>query len=248
MMYRNNALLAAASLAVAALASGCASFSGAAPQTFDEQTCVERSLRRTAAPDSLPLAFRDFSKACADGVQSACSPLGIMYELGLATRPDPARAARLYQQACQAENVGGCLNLGLAYAKGNGVSADQRRARALFGWACEREHPVACRELGTLFVNGLGGAPEPGRGAQLYQSACDLGDGEACTRLAGLYERNAWRLNAGKALDLYEKGCVLGNAEGCDGVERIEARATAIGKTYLGEAAAAGGSTTAFAR
>ncbi len=202
---------------LASLAVGCANGTPArAPQNADEQNCVETSLRRTAEPSSLPQAFSQFGAACAAGEASACSALGVMFELGRATPRDPMRAARLYQAACSARNVAGCVNLGLAHLHGTGVPADTARAQRLLGWGCERKHPMACRELGAMYLHGAGVAANVGVAASYYQAACRLGDGEGCVRLGVIAESAPSLGDDLQPTELFAQACLHGEAEGCD--------------------------------
>ncbi len=194
-----------------------------APQSLNSQVCVERSLRRTREPSMLPLAFAEFTKACAGGEHSACSSLGVMYELGLATSEDHARAAKLYQSACAAQNIGGCTNLGLAYLHGIGMSADVPKAKQLLEWSCKREHPVACRELGAMHLLGEGVDVDANRAVTYYRLACKANDGDSCYNLGALFEQGtSVREDIAQAIGYYEQGCVQGEARACDGLTRVQ--------------------------
>ncbi len=194
----------------------------ASPKTFNAQFCVERSLRRTADPRTLPLAFSEFTKACEQGEGSACSSLGVMHELGLGTSEDHAQAYKLYQTACASQNIGGCTNLGLALLHGVGVAVDPRRARELLVWSCNHDHPIGCRELGVMHLLGEGGAVDISAAATYFRAGCKKGDGEACYNIAALYEQgNSLAQDNAQALSFFEQSCVLGEARGCDGADRI---------------------------
>jgi TPR repeat protein len=218
--------------AVAMLSVGCARSSKAsAPATFSAQLCVEGSVRGAADPSMLPLAFSEFSKACANGEHSACSVLGVMHEVGAATRQDRTRAVQLYYGACQGENVGGCMNLGRAYLHGIGVPKDQPRALQLLEWSCKRAHPVACRELGTMHLMGDGVAANGKLALGHYKAACDRGDAEGCKNLGALYEQGqSVEQDVAQALAAYEKACVHGQGDACAAAERIDRRSAEMNK------------------
>ncbi len=170
----------------------------------------------------LPLAFSEFTKACAEGEQSACSSLGVMHELGLGTTEDPVRAVALYQGACAAQNIGGCTNLGLAHLHGIGLPTDPRRAKELLEWSCAHDHPVGCRELGTVFLLGEGLESNPSEAAKYFRLGCKLADGEACYNIGAMYEQgHALEQDNAQALGFFEQACVQGDGRACDGVDRI---------------------------
>lgn len=195
----------------------------AAPATINSQVCVERSLRRSADPGMVALVFGEFTKACDAGEASACSSLGVMYEIGLGTAEDHVRAGQLYKSACAAQNIGGCTNLGLAYLHGFGVTADSQRARQLLEWSCKFKHPVACRELGAMHLVGEGVDVSADAAVRYFRLGCKYADGEACFNLGMLFEQGvSQRQDTAQAIGYYEQACVQGEARACDGLLRIQ--------------------------
>lgn len=195
---------------------------GASPKTFSAQFCVERSLRRSTDPSIFPLAFSEFTKACEQGEQSACSSLGVMHELGLGTSEDHVQAHKLYETACAGKNVGGCTNLGLAALHGVGEAKSPARAKELLDWSCRHQHPTACRELGVMFLLGEGVAADALEAVKFFRMACKKADGEACYDVGVLYEQGiSVNEDNAQALSFFEEACVNGDTRGCDGVERI---------------------------
>lgn len=243
-MEATNAWLTALALLAVGSTVGCSRTPAAmAPGNFASQACVEVSLRRSGARltasapdgadrDTLPDALAQFSRACAAGEPSACSALGVMYEVGAATRANPVRASHLYQRACEAGNVGGCMNLGRAYLHGIGVVRRLDRAHELLDRSCKYPHPVACRELGTMYLMGDGVAPSATSAVSYFLTACELGDGAGCMKLGALYEKGIGvEQNIGEALAAYELGCVEGQADACDAVDRVHKRSAELRRT-----------------
>jgi TPR repeat protein len=73
----------------------------------DEQSCVERALRRNPDPAAVDAARVAFGEECDAGHADACSALGVMNELGVGRPADPSRAVALYARACDFGNVHG---------------------------------------------------------------------------------------------------------------------------------------------
>ena len=73
-----------------------------------------------------------WQQACTGGVASACTSLGIHFNLGWGVAKDQVRAASLYQQACTGGHALGCADLGDLYRDGQGVTKDTARALQLY--------------------------------------------------------------------------------------------------------------------
>ncbi len=58
--------------------------------------------------------------------------------------PDPAAAARLFQESCDGGNALGCNNLGYLHEEGIGMEADPEAAAGLYQRGCDLGREVAC--------------------------------------------------------------------------------------------------------
>ncbi|XP_065349354.1 DAP3-binding cell death enhancer 1-like [Cloeon dipterum] len=79
------------------------------------------------------MALENFKLAWSGGNVRACYNLGLCYELGVGTDPDPVKAAEYYKTAASLGHVQAAYNLGVYYAQGRGgLPKDKSMAKQLF--------------------------------------------------------------------------------------------------------------------
>ncbi|XP_059470675.1 uncharacterized protein LOC132193800 [Neocloeon triangulifer] len=84
-------------------------------------------------------ALKNFKRAWSRGNVKACYNLGLCYELGVGTEPNPGKAVEYYQKASNLGHVQAVYNLGVYYAQGRGgLPRDPIRARQLFNEAANK--------------------------------------------------------------------------------------------------------------
>jgi len=205
------------------LTTGCVS-SFANASGYDEQACVERSLRRTPDPETVAQATQQFDEECRQGGVQACSALGVINELGLGVPANAARAVALYERACRGGNRRGCANLGVARAEGIGGPVDMQAATQLLEPACTEGDARACAHLAGMRQSGGGGSKDPLVVAHLLELACSGEETSACVALGDIRTK-ARQLDS--AMASYSNGCMHGDDAAC---ARLSASSTKVGE------------------
>jgi len=190
---------------------GCVS-SFASASGYDEQVCVERSLRRTPDPVTAAQARQQFEEECRQGGAEACSALGVINELGVGIPANVQRAVALYERACHAGNRRGCANLGVVRAEGIGGPVDVQAAVQLLEPACAEGDARACAHLAGLRERGVGVSKDPLLAAHLLELACDGEEASACLALGDI---RAKARQFESAMASYGKGCLHGDEAAC---------------------------------
>jgi len=169
-------------------------------------------------------AAKRYEKACAAGVQDACSELTeILYWGHPAVPKDQARATELMKSllpylkaACSKGNPRACLRLGAAFADGMGTEVDRARAADLDRMACDGGFIEGCFYLGVAYAKARGVKEDHARAAAMYRRSCEAGYAAGCTELS-----EAHRLGKGVDLDLQrsdalkQQACSLGMKSAC---------------------------------
>ncbi len=123
----------------------------------------------TFAPNE---AFELLSQAADTGSAEAQYELAKLFEKGIGTEPDPARALALYRQAADQDFADAINDLGfLTYQGGLGLRQDPDAALLYFERAADLRHPQAMYNFAALIDDGL----IPTKGAEesaeyLYQA------------------------------------------------------------------------------
>jgi TPR repeat protein len=190
---------------------GCVS-SFANASGYDEQACVERSLRRTPDPETIGQARQQLSEECRRGGAEACSVLGVIHELGLGVPANAARAVALYERACHDGNRRGCANLGIARAEGIGGPVDLRAAAQLLEPACAEGDARGCARLAAMRESGAGVSKDLRLAAPLFDLACSGEEASACVSLGDL-RMQARQFDS--AMVSYGEGCLHGDEAAC---------------------------------
>jgi TPR repeat protein len=190
---------------------GCVS-SFANASGYDEQACVERSLRRTPDPVTVAQARQQFEEECRQGGAEACSALGVINEVGIGVPANAVRAVALYEGACRDGNRRGCANLGVARAEGIGGPVDLPAAVRLLEPACAEGDARACAHLAGMRESGVGVSKDPLLAAHLLELACNGEEASACLALGDLRARARQFESAAAS---YGKGCLHGDEAAC---------------------------------
>ena len=117
-------------------------------------------------------AIELLTRAAKAGDPEAQYELAKLYEQGVGTDPDPARALALYREAADQNFADAINDLGfLTYQGGLGVVADPGAALRLFERAADLRHPEAMYNFAALIDDGLIPTKGPEESARyLYQS------------------------------------------------------------------------------
>jgi hypothetical protein len=102
--------------------------------------CAEAAAQAHAAGDH-KLAHEQYALACAAEHGAACGNWGLLFEHGLATPADPARARELYARGCELDDMNACASLATALQRDG---KQQRRAAELAQKACHAGIERAC--------------------------------------------------------------------------------------------------------
>jgi TPR repeat protein len=148
------------------------------------RTCLQ------AKPQDSQCAWNRLTAAAAAGRPSAQSVLAWMYTQGTGDRaPDPARAARLYQQAARAGDVAAQNNVGELYETGRGIAADPKQALDWYRKGAEAGFAPAQFNLGRLYAAGTG-VPRDYAEARKWLEHAEKGGVGAARKLLDWIEKN----------------------------------------------------------
>jgi TPR repeat protein len=154
-----------------------------------------------AAPDPIevaakPCKFGDVARCidqCETGAASSCNALGVMFEYGKSTPPDPTIASGFYARACDKEYAPGCTNLAWLYSLGRGVPHDAQQAMVLFTrafdqsrLACRRGDGHGCLMAGELILQGQVTTADEDEELAMFEAACEKGESRGCDYVSTL--------------------------------------------------------------
>lgn len=101
-------------------------------------------------------AFALFTQAADRGDPEAMFELGKLYEKGIGTDQDVARALSLYEKAADLGFADAINDLGFLYYQGaSGLKADKKKAVELFLKAADLRHPQAMYNVAALIDDGV---------------------------------------------------------------------------------------------
>jgi hypothetical protein len=192
-MARRIAVPLIAMIAAAGSATGCKSGSEPDPQTIAPPPAPDDAAVQIAPPE-LELAHLELwagepsemalakAAACDKGDAAACYRLGNLYEEGIGTPGDMARAHALHARACEAGRGEACRILGLLLTYESGPPADAARSLQLLTRACDLDFLDACATVGGRLL-----ADDATRnvadGVRLLTRGCQRGYWPACRAL-----------------------------------------------------------------
>jgi hypothetical protein len=158
------------------------------------------------------------TKGCTLGDSSSCSYVAMIYWQGIGVAPDPARAAKIFDEQCsKKKNMMACANDAvLLYMGAPGVARDLVRAQDLAETSCAADMQAGCNLLAGLLLD-RGGAEDIARAARLFDKVCEEGGGAACDNLGQLFRHgaNGFVPNLDKAKEKFDRACKLENPPGC---------------------------------
>ena len=121
-------------------------------------------------------AFELFSQAAEKGDPEAMFELGKLYEKGIGTEQDVARALALYQKAADLGFADAINDLGFLYYQGAiGQKPDKRKAVELFLKAADLRHPQAMYNVAALIDDGIVPGKTPQDAARYLYAALRTG-------------------------------------------------------------------------
>ena len=129
----------------------------------------------------LPLAER--------GDGDAALGLAIIFENGLQTARDPARATRWYRVAADKGIAEAQHDLGIKYFTGATVKKDLKQTYSLWKQAAETGLGSAQSKLAYLYLQGMGTRKNPAEAIRWYRQAANQGNTEAMYNLAIIYKQ-----------------------------------------------------------
>jgi TPR repeat protein len=143
-----------------------------------------------------PCKFADVARCidqCQAGTPAACNALGVLFEYGRNTAPDPTIASGFYARACDKEYAPGCTNLAWLYSLGRGVPHDAQQAMLLFTrafdqsrLACRRGDGHGCLLAGELLLQGRVTSADENEELAMFQAACEQGEPRGCDYVSTL--------------------------------------------------------------
>jgi TPR repeat protein len=120
------------------------------------------------------------------GSAEAAFGLGLMYDLGNGTEPNPEAAFFWYKKAAEAGLVVAEFNVGALYDSGRGVPRNSEDAAIWYAKAAAHGHHRAQFDLGLLYAQGDGVPRNPDVAAVWLRAAADGGVFAADARLRAL--------------------------------------------------------------
>ncbi len=180
-------------------------------------------------------AFALLEQEAEKGSAAALVTLGSMYERGIGTQRDFARAFDCFSRAAAAGLAEGYYNTGVCYEVGMGTtgSADPKNAGLAFHnfeKAAELGLPQGLYKLAAVYMSGLGTEKNEAWGVELLGRAAAAGHAGAANDLGVIHFEGNFGLarDTGKAHDWFLKSAELGSGEAMknlavfyrDGVDR----------------------------
>ncbi|MEF2553805.1 peptidoglycan-binding protein [Aurantimonas sp. A2-1-M11] len=129
--------------------------------------------------------------AAGEGDPKAIFEIGLRLMEGRDTDPQPAVAAKWFQNSAERGFAPAQYSLGTLYEKGNGVARDTVAARDWYLKAAEQGNIRAMHNLAVLFATGVDGKSEPKLAAQWFERAAEHGMTDSQYNLGILYARGA---------------------------------------------------------
>lgn len=186
----------------------------AAPGAQSSSDRLETSSYEQEIARDQNVAFGWYEKAAASGNADAVFELGICYEEGEGTPPDPRKAQELYEKAAESGHVEAQFRLAMQFYEGftggRGVEIAQDYEKAVF-WlkkAAAGDDGFALYYLAQCYENGTGVEQNYGEAVRLYRIAAEreYPQAEAFYELAHCYELgHGVPKDLAKAVELYIK-------------------------------------------
>lgn len=184
------------------------------------QECYDQRSESKSCKREYRLALTLAPKGCDNGIGADCNTLAVLYEDGVGTEKNIAKAQEYYKRACQlgGSDHNACILIGEKYFLEN----DHVQAAKYFSKGCNSgkkpsQDGVACRLTGSLYLQGEGVEQNTATAMQYFEKGCQFGDEEDSCYIIG----SAYLTGLGvsgdeeKALTYLTKSCNAGNQEAC---------------------------------
>jgi hypothetical protein len=130
-------------------------------------------------------AFELFTRAAGNGDPEAMFELGKLYEKGIGTEQDFARAIDLYQKSADLGFADAINDLGFLYYQGaSGLKRDPQRGITLFLKAADLRHPQAMYNVAALIDDGAVKGKTPDDAARYLYAALRSGVSDVLAQLS----------------------------------------------------------------
>jgi len=133
-------------------------------------------------------ALREFTVASETGYAAAKGALGYLYDEGLGTKPDKAKAVALYREASDGNVPFAAHNLGVMLREGAGAPIDYPASLAAFRKAVSLGYRQSLVDVGFAYDNGFGVAQDHVEAVRWYRQAAEDNIPEALNNLGSAYE------------------------------------------------------------
>lgn len=133
-------------------------------------------------------AFREFSMAAEADYAAAKGTLGYLYDQGLGTQVDQARAFALYREAADGNVSFAAHNLGVMLREGTGAPVDYPASLAYFRKAVSLGYRQSLVDVGFAYDNGYGVPKNHVEAMRWYRQAAEDDTPEALNNIGSLYE------------------------------------------------------------
>ena len=152
-------------------------------------------------------------RAATQGVASAQSDLGVMYQYGIGVTQSDVEAVKWFERAAQQGNAPAETNLGFMYAKGRGIKKDSSQAVTWTRKAADQGYAVAQMNLGTMYREGDGVQADLVEAAKWLELAAKQDSQEAEFLLGITYLAESPPTNDGKAIEWLQRASRRGEAK-----------------------------------
>lgn len=161
-----------------------------------------------------PSALHYFTIAANMNDNCAMENLGILYQEGLGTCVDLAKARELYAKSSELGNSHSSWLLGKMYYNGWGVDKNAEKAFIYFKYAADQGDTDAMNQVGVCFAKGQGTYQSREESIKWYLKAAIKGDALGQYNLGRCYDDgNGLETNKEQALKWYTKSANQGCAE-----------------------------------
>ncbi|CAN0502838.1 unnamed protein product, partial [Laminaria digitata] len=190
------------------------------------KSCSQLANLLHAARNNPRRAHEALEHACALGITSSCSKLGLMLidPKGLDIPEKEARAMsfELFSKGCVIEkDAASCSHLAMAYSEGKGVEANADEAFTLHKRACKMGHmPACCNPKGADCLAAKTRLDEMAlEGFRAFQTQCSAGDTRACSLKYLFAARGfAGEIDSKELMNMALEACAKGDGLTCEKV------------------------------
>jgi len=181
-------------------------------------------------PHDYARAAELFSKNCDEVSQLGCRGQGVIYEEGLGTARDDAKAQLFYRKGCDFGDGQSCIKVGIHAITRS--PPDYQVASYAYRRACDLAVASGC-ELGFMELQGQGVAKDEIEAAALYGQACDTDPASGCESLGHAYE-NGWGFSVDyvQAAFIFRVGCDADDGNACRNLGKLYETGQGVSQDY----------------